>query len=460
MTKNTLTRRDFLRRAAMTGAGAALAGWAPQVLAGRNMASARRQDVITVRWMNWWGGEREPLMDEVIARFESLNPNIHIDNQVQPFDNREQLAATALASQDPPSLIMVSRVEALKYASDGLIIPIDSYIEASGMKPEEVFFASELSNIRWDDHIWSFPLPTGGGVSSVWWYNKNVLREVGLDPEKPPVTWQDVEAIVAATTVIKDGVIEKIGVSGLDSYRFPALLYCNNGKYYSDDGKQILFNSPEAVETLEWMTHIVNDYCGGIDAYNAFFQGKEDSQWTFFQDTLALWYNDTGSLGWFEQRAPEMYADPDQWGISLTPYNSNNANAKATGVSGLYFAWNQVIPAGLSQEARDAAYKWLEFFTTNRDGGCWFLEQQHRPSPVIACTADPEYSAGIPYWDKILESFDIDVSVPVSPVHGQISDILTQATDEVFFGMRSAQDALDFAYQQAQPILDQFWSTR
>jgi ABC-type glycerol-3-phosphate transport system substrate-binding protein len=93
-------------------------------------------ETVTVEWMNWWGDQREALMDTCIERFEEEFPHIHVENQVQPWDNREQRAATAIASGTPPGLLMITRAEAQKFAVEGLIVPIDDYIQIHGQDLE------------------------------------------------------------------------------------------------------------------------------------------------------------------------------------------------------------------------------------------------------------------------------------------------------------------------------------
>ena len=416
---------------------------------------------VTVTWMNWWGAHREVLMLEMIARFQEEFPHITVENQVQPWDNREQRAATAIASQDPPSLIMVPRVEAQKFAHEGLIIPINPYIEAKGHDVYEIFVESDINNCRWADQFWSYPLPSGGVDSSFWLYNKNMMRDAGLDPEKPPTTWQEVEQVIEATTSIVDGNLETCGLSGVGSGMFPKWLYCNNGQYYSDDSTQLLFNQEEGVQTLEWMQSLIDEKMGGIDAYNAFFQVGNtalEADWHFYQNKLCLTTPNVSIFGHMINTAPEFFEDTEGWGATLVPYNGNNSQAKATGLSGFAFSWNQVIPKGLDQKVQDAAYEWLEYFTMRRAGGCWFLFEQARPSPVNACNENPDYYAANPYWEVILQALAIDMSVPVTPVQGQIADLVTEAVDEVWFGITTPQEALDWAHEQTQPILDKFWS--
>ena len=470
-----LSRRKFLRVAAV-GAGALLAASCqPKVVEVEKVVTKEVEKIVketviiaaepapkepvTIQWMNWWGAAREPLMLEIIARFEEEYPYITVENQVQPWDNREQRAATAIASKTPPSLIMVPRVEAQMFAHEGLIVPIDDYIQAKGIDVYDVFYEGDINNCRWADHFWSYPLPSGGVDSSFWLYGKNMLREAGLDPESPPKTWQEVEKAIDATTVIKDGVLEAVGLGGVTG-RFHSWLYCNDGKYYSDDSKQLLFNQPEGVETLEWMLKLISEKMGGIEAYNAFGEGVTtmDADYAFYTDKLCFGPYNVSIFGHFRNIAPERFEDTDAWGTMLVPYNGNNPKAKATGLSGFAFSWNQVIPKGLSKEVQDAAYEWLEYFGMRRAGGCWFMFEQARPSPVKACNENPEYYDANPYWDVVLQALAIDISVPVTPVQGQIADLVSEALEEVWFEVKTPKDALDWAYDKTQPILDKFWA--
>jgi multiple sugar transport system substrate-binding protein len=410
--------------------------------------------------MNWWGAHREILMLEIVARFQEEFPHITVENQVQPWDNREQRAATAVASQDPPSLIMVPRVESQKFAHEGLLIPIEPYIEAKGHDVYDIFVESDINNCRWQDQFWSYPLPSGGVDSSFWLYNKNMMRDAGFDPEQPPTTWQEVDEVVEATTKIVDGNLETAGMTGVGSGNFPKWLYCNDGQYYSEDSKQLLFNQEEGLQTLEWMLGLI-DKMGGIDAYNAYTQVGTtplEADFKFYHDTLCMFTPNVSIFGHIKNTAPEFFEDTERWGATLVPYNGNNPDAKATGLSGFAFSWNQVIPKGLDQRTQDAAYEWLEYFTMRRAGGCWFLFEQARPSPVKACNENPDYYAANPYWEVILQALAIDKSVPVTPVQSQIADLVTEAVDEVWFGMTSPEEALNWAQEQTQPILDAFWS--
>lgn len=416
---------------------------------------------VTVKFMNWWGGERVDMMNEVITNFNKEHPEIIVENLVQPWDNREEVAATAIASSEPPSLIMVPRVETYKFAYEGLILPITDYVKASGIDPDEMFYAGEINNQRWDGELYSFPLPTAGGITGQYLYNTDLLTQAGFDQENLPKTWQDMEKVAEAVTMADKLGIDILGADvGTTGEAFVSWLYTNNGKMVSDDAKTLLFNSPEGVETLEWMVNFTNTYNGGVENVREFWEGVRDTNadWPYYTDRVAMWFTNVSAFGHLKTHDADMWNDTSKWGVALRPYNGNNPNAASHGISGLSFAWGYVIPKNQPKEVLDAAYTFLQFLGTNESGGCQFLFVQGRPSPVKTCNENSAYYEANPYWEEVMASLDSDVSIPVTPVQSQINDILNAAVDEVFFGVKTSKEALDEAAAKSQKILDEFWA--
>lgn len=108
-----------------------------------SVAQECASEVIEIEFMNWWDAAREALMDDVIANFEAENPCIKVINQIQPWDNRSELLATSAASSTPPDIIMTTRPETYQFALQGLIAPIDSFVDASGLDLS-VFYDGEI----------------------------------------------------------------------------------------------------------------------------------------------------------------------------------------------------------------------------------------------------------------------------------------------------------------------------
>lgn len=420
--------------------------------------------VISVDFTNVWGGERQALMDEIIATFESQNPCIDVINSVMPLDGYAEQIATRLLSSDPPEVIMSARVQTYQFASEGRLQALSPYLEAAGIDVHDVFYESEINNQILDGEIWALPMPTAGGNTSFFFYNKDLVAQAGLDPEVGPQTWDDMITLAEGVNRMDARGIEVIATFpfGPDiNSSFASWLASNGGQYISDDGRQVLFNSERGVETLQWLIDYTNNYFGGFENMVDFFQDTDDNSadFPFYQDTMALWFGNTSQFNIIKTWDPDMFNDTDRWGVGLRPYNSAHPEAVSAGVSGLAFTWGYAIPASLPDDVKEAAFKWVEFLTTDPAGGCQFLRAQVRPSPVRACNDDPVYSSANPYWDKVLEAFSHEVSLTITPVQAQISDIVAQNIQAALLDAKTAEQALNDAASASQLLLDEYWAS-
>jgi ABC-type glycerol-3-phosphate transport system substrate-binding protein len=273
-----------------------------------------------------------------------------------------------------------------------------------------------------------------------------------------PQTWQELEDVAREFTVLDDRGIVQIGANvGTSAGDFFAWLYTNNGRIYSEDLRSVAFNSPEGIETLEWMVNFTNEINGGVqNVIDFFITGQEANE-------TQPWYNDIQLINFpnvsiFFHMA--TFAPDLQWDLGLRPYNANNPEAESRGVSGEAFGWGYVIPTGVPEEKREAAFQWVKKITYDMDGACWFMQQQSRPSSLQECNEDQMYYDVNPKWDIVQESLARDVSVDMLPIHNRVRDIVDQAVQSAMFGEKTAEQALNDAADQANAIIDEYWSER
>lgn len=418
--------------------------------------SAAADEAVSIRFWNHWLAARVELVDQMIADFETVHPNIDVENLGQPWERRQENMFTALASNDPPEVVMATRSEILQLADDGLIVPITQYINGAGLDTD-AFYEGEISNMRWNGELYSMPMPTGGGITGIVLVNVDMFEAAGTDVTVP-TTWQELEDLAREFTVLDERGIVTLGANvGTGAGDFFAWLYTNNGQIYSDDLLSVAFNSPEGIETLEWMVNFTNDINGGVQNILDFFATGQDANAT------QPWYNDVQLVNFpnvsiffhMQTIKPEL-----KWDIGLRPYNGNNQNAQSQGISGEAFGWGYVIPSGVPDEKREAAFQWIKKITYDMDGACWFMQVQSRPSPLKECNEDQMYFDVNPKWNVVQEALERDVSVKMLPIHNRVRDVVDQAVQAAMFGDKSPEQALNDAAIEAQAIVDEYWAGR
>ncbi|MCC6457515.1 MAG: extracellular solute-binding protein [Caldilineaceae bacterium] len=461
--KHHMSRRGFLQISAGLAAGAALSGCtvtapAQPTTAGTAAPGAPAQEAVTVRFWNVWGAAREELMNQIIATFQEENPGITVQNLVQPFENRAENLFASIASNQPPEVLMATRAELLQFANEGLIVPIDDYVEQAGLDLT-LFYEAEINNMRWQDQLYSMPMPTGGGITGLELVNLDMLSAAGVEPTIPQ-TWQELEALCRDFTEMDSRGITQIGanVVGADVSGFVgsffAWLYCNNGRIYSDDLRQPVFNSPEGLATLEWMVNFTNEINGGVQNVIDFTlaPGEATEAQPWYNDVQLVNFPNVSIFFHMQTFRPDM-----SWDMGLRPRNGDNPDAQSLGLSGEEFAWSYIVPQAVAEGTREAAFKWVQRITYD-EAACWFMQQQDRPSPLKECNEDPSYYDANIHWDKVLESLASDVSVNIIPPHTRVRDIVGQAIQSALFGDATPEAALAQAAEQAQGVIDEYWA--
>jgi len=242
---------------------------------------------------------------------------------------------------------------------------------------------------------------------------------------------------------------------GTDVGSFFAWLYCNGGTIYSDDLTAPAFDSPQGIATLEWMVNFTNNINGGVQNVTDFFAGPGEAT------EAQPWYNDIQLINFPNVSIffhMQTYRPDMEWDMGLRPYNANNQDAQSQGLSGEAFAWSYLIPEAVDEARREAAFLWVKKITYDENGACWFMQEQGRPSPLQTCNEAEVYYDANMHWDKVLESLQIDVSVDIIPPHTRIRDIVDQAVQAALFGDATPDAALAQASEQAQAVIDEYWS--
>lgn len=412
------------------------------------LASTSAQTPVRIELWHWWGDQAEEF-DKLLERFHAAYPDIQVEAVSLPFSDRESKALLALLTDTGPDVLMATRSEVIRFADRGLIVPIEPYIDKAGIDLGD-FYPGEVEAFRWNGVLWTLPMPTVGGNESLVYYNRDLLGEVGLNPDALPETWKDLEELARRVNRTDGNVITRLGFDVATFNRFNAMLYANAGNFLDPTLRKVAFNGPEGLEALTWMFNYTHEYNGGYAALEEFITGGGITR-RFMEGRVA------GVFGGIAQFS--RYRDAGiNVALGLIPYNDENPAATFRGVSGRLFGWGYVIPRHVPEEKRDAAFTFIKFLTTDLEGGCRFLQAQARPSPLRHCNADPIYREVNPYWHVIGQALELDVPFPITPVHDDIDRPFDRAFLNVMRGIATPEGALEELARHAQAILDAYWS--
>jgi multiple sugar transport system substrate-binding protein len=254
-----LSRRTFLATAAATGAALTAESMLPSV----SSASVAKAPVEITYWYPW-GGDSKTYEENRAKQFNASQSAIVAKGLYVPpqagVDNGKLLAA--IASGNPPDLV-VARIESAPavLGYQGGLIDLAPYLKATGWTPDKMV-PGVLQMMQYGSKIWC--LPETGNLTYFYW-NRTMFKNAGLDPNKPPTTLAELDAMAEKlTTNDSKGNFKSIGFipwgwDGLDPWIWPWMFGANFTK--TVNGKVMLtLTDPNTIRALNYMASYSKKY--------------------------------------------------------------------------------------------------------------------------------------------------------------------------------------------------------
>jgi ABC-type glycerol-3-phosphate transport system substrate-binding protein len=391
-----------------------------------------------------------PALDSLVARFEAEHPEIDLQPQYVPTgDALVQKLITAVRSNTAPDVSWIHADYLEDLVAADAIYPMAHFIEGpDGMSDEDLadIYPALLTYASYRGTLYSIPMEaTNLGLL----YNKDLFREVGLDPERPPATWDELVAFSERLRLDRngDGRYERIGFmvpirpgTGPDGpwmvWQFmPFMMQGGNDHLVNEAQTRVLFDGEAGVQALALWERL-------YDLQNQRrFTNEYQSAFVSRQGAMML------DGPWNLPNYPRLLEGMD-WGIAPLPAGPAGP---ATVVGGEYLAIFR------QSEHPEAAWTFVKWVTQPEVQAFW--SQQSGYLPVRASVmAVPEYRA---YLDQHpgLRAFAEGMAVaraqrPVEFFSLEIQRELAVAIERTTVGDLDARTALAQAAAASNAMLD------
>ncbi len=189
----------------------------------------------TVELWHFWGSPvRHNALRRVISACQQQLPNIKVNDTVKPVGEIwTSNLATVAAGAGMPDVIVSDRRTLPREAADGVYMSLQPWADRDNVRRDQFY------NWAWDQGVYNgeiYGIPHETDVT-VLFYNKDLFRQAGLDPDRPPATWDDLERYADKLDKIgPDGKLERVAffplwVRGVDVWQ-----YTNDADMIGPDG--------------------------------------------------------------------------------------------------------------------------------------------------------------------------------------------------------------------------------
>jgi multiple sugar transport system substrate-binding protein len=360
-----------------------------------------------------------------IDKFNSSQDKIKINTKFIPFDELKRQLTVALAGGNPPDFILVDNPDFASFIAMGAFQALDDRI-ANWEYGKDDFYPGPWASATWEGKQYGIPYETN---TLALFLNIDMFKAAGLDPDKPPTTWEELTEYAKKLT--------KNGVFGLSAcakaseegtFQWLPFLQQNGGDVFN-------LNSPAAVEALQlWVDWVNNGYVSK-EIINMDQWAGVRPQWQNGQ--AAMMINGPWCVEAIKSEVPDL-----NWKVALLPGRVKQASA----MGGVDFG---IMTGAKNPDAAWEYIKWL-YKPENNVAEYW---KAFGSLPLM-----PKIAESAPYWkdDPVYKVFTEQMKYASPrgphPKWPEISAAIYTAMQEALTGVKTSEQALADAAVKVEEI--------
>jgi sn-glycerol 3-phosphate transport system substrate-binding protein len=317
-------------------------------------------------------------MTTMVKEFNEKHPAIKaVPVYTGSYDETLIKTRAAMKAGKPPAAVIMSANFIVDLKIENELTNLDALIKADGSTNEAFmgqFFPALHANAVLDRSVYAVPFHNS---TPLLYINAEHFKEAGLDPDKPPRTWDELSAAAKALTKREGEKVTRWGLMIPSNYDYlgwmmSALTMSNGGQYYNPDfGGEVYYDTPSTLGALTYWSDLIVKHKVHPDGEQ---KGPAVST-AFLSGNTSMMLLSTGSLTHIRTNAKFPYK------VAFVPKNVRNA-VPIGGAS-------LVIPAGVDEAKQKAAWTLIKWMTNSEKSGWWSRATGYF-APNVAAYSTPE----------------------------------------------------------------------
>ena len=314
---------------------------------------AATQELKPIKLTHWQhhSDARAKTVEQFVARFQDLHPNVTIDFQSIPWNDYWGKLASGIAAGkgSAPDVFQIPMGLVGEYVLGGNLVPVSEQVITT-KDIEDTYLAWTIERGKREGKYYGLPLDV---QTLLPFRNDALFQEVGLDPKKPYVDMADFYDQSLKLTKKANGVTDQIGCD--TSYYcawltvlFQQFLQREKGGTPWIDPKtnKLVWNDyPEIFQDFEWFIKLSTDTDD-----DAFLKGQS----RFALGKVGASLNHPVSRGSLKLQAPDLK-------YTITPFPKRKSDQKEYYTAGSHWMW----VVGKWAPDFEVAWQWV-YFCTNK----------------------------------------------------------------------------------------------
>ncbi|MEO6031048.1 MAG: ABC transporter substrate-binding protein [Burkholderiaceae bacterium] len=386
------------------------------------------------------GGPIAKTMDGFAAGFMKENPGVKV-TPIYAGTYQETIvkALTAHKSGTPPVTSVLLSTDMFTFIDEDAIVPFDNFVKTADDKAwMNGFYKAFMMNSQTGGKTWGIPFQRS---TVVMYWNKDLFKEAGLDPDKAPATWAELKD--AATRLTKkdaSGKVTQWGVqipsSGFPYWLFQTLTTPNGAILANETGTAVKFDDPKVIEALQYWVDLGK---AGIHPPGVVEWGTTPKD--FFEKKAAIIYTTTGNLT--NIRANAKF----DFGVGMIPGHVRKGSPTGGG--------NFYIFKKSTAAQQEAAFKFAKLITQPERAAQWSMDTGYVAVSPAAYLTDTLKKYGRDFPPALVARDQLPVAVAEFSTHDnqRVTKALNDGLQAAITGSKTPAQAMQDAQREADRVL-------
>lgn len=387
------------------------------------------------------GADYDSFLKKAAEEFKKENPNVTVNVQVIPGDQRADKLSVAIQTKTLPDAFFESTFAMTQYAHMGVLAPIDDIIDAESKTdiPETIW-----ENVRIGGKTYFYPFAHAPGTLA---YNADLFKKAGLDKyikgEYEIATWT-LEEYEEILKTLKEKLPADIAPLGLfaknnqaDTWNI-AWLRMYGTPYFGQDGK-LVANDEAGVKALTKL----NDWRkAGYTNTGAETLSSNDVLGLFQNQKLAMAFTSSVLMR-------NIKNDMESGKIGKFDIRLANIPGEKQPLSFTYILAGMVFNTG-NEAKMEAAKKFVQFFSSNKE-----LVKASKNSIPVRESVSKEVASELPFLNAYTENAKYIFNFSNNtPGYAELRTVLFPELQAVFTDAKDPKQALDSYVENGNKIIE------
>ena len=412
--------------------------------------------------VDFWHGLSQPeggMLEKVVSDFNASQAKYQVKATFKGSYPETMVAAiAAFRAGSAPHIVQMFEVgTATMMAAKGAVKPVFELMREAGVPFDPKVYVPAVRGYysTSDGRMLSMPFNSSTPIT---WYNKDAFKKAGLDPEKPPRTWEEtreaakkIRAANAAACGFTISWPTWTQVENFSAIHNVPLATKANGLDGMD--AELKTNSPLHVKHLQTLMDMHKEgtfkYGGRDGAGNSLFTSGE----------CAMIHASSG------MRARVVSEAKFEWGVAMLPYYKGTPGAPKNSIIGGASFWVMTSPKRTADEYKAVA-EFFGYLARPEVDAKWHMDTGYVPITLagFALVSGQGYYIKTPGADLAFRQ--LTLTEPTANSRGlrlgnmpEIRVVMQEEMEKAFQGQQTAKQALDSTVQRGNTILRNFERT-